>query len=88
MKHSHPSLPPVDTAFSPGLRRLAWLNIAVQAAFPLAVAFTPVMAGAGEQHFLQQPAPLSAQRTQVYTLGAGETAASVAKIPPDPRPAA
>ncbi|WP_249042830.1 inverse autotransporter beta domain-containing protein [Pantoea stewartii] len=79
MKHSHPSLPPVDTAFSPGLRRLAWLNIAVQAAFPLAVAFTPVMAGAGEQHFLQQPAPLSAQRTQVYTLGAGETAASVAK---------
>jgi|AGFT01.1.fsa_nt_gi Protein of unknown function (DUF3442)./Invasin, domain 3. len=36
------------------------------------------MAGAGEQHFLQQPAPLSAQRTQVYTLGAGETAASVA----------
>lgn len=45
----------------------------------MAVAFTPVMAGAGEQHFLQQPAPLSAQRTQVYTLGAGETAASVAK---------
>lgn len=48
-------------------------------AFPLAVAFTPVMAGAGEQHFLQQSAPLSAQRTQVYTLEAGDTAASVAK---------
>jgi adhesin/invasin len=79
MKRSRSSHPPADTAFSPGLRRLAWLNIAVQAAFPLAVAFTPVMAGAGEQHFLQQRVPLSAQRTQVYTLGAGETAASVAK---------
>ncbi|EBO8100957.1 inverse autotransporter beta domain-containing protein [Salmonella enterica] len=79
MKRSRSSHPPADTAFSPGLRRLAWLNIAVQAAFPLAVAFTPVMAGAGQQHFLQQRAPLSAQRTQVYTLGAGETAASVAK---------
>ncbi|VEN50813.1 unnamed protein product [Callosobruchus maculatus] len=69
MKRSRSSHPPADAAFSPGLRRLAWLNIAVQAAFPLTVAFTPVMAGAGEQHFLQQPAPLSAQRTQVYTLG-------------------
>lgn len=74
MKRSHFSNPPADAAFSPGMRRLTWLNIAVQA-----VAFTPVMTGAGEQHFLQQPAPLSAQRTQVYTLGAGETAASVAK---------
>ena len=79
MKRSRSSHPPADTTFSPGLRRLAWLNIAVQAAFPLAVAFSPVMAVAGEQHFLQQPVPLSAQRTQVYTLGAGETAASVAK---------
>lgn len=80
MKHSHLSHSPADTAFfSPGLRRLAWLNIAVQAVFPLAVTFTPAIAGASEQHFLQQPAPLSAQRTQVYTLGAGETAASVAK---------
>lgn len=79
MRHSRSSHPFTDAAFSPGLRRLAWLNIAVQAAFPLTVAFTPVMAGAGEQHFLQQPAPLSAQRTQVHTLEAGETAASVAK---------
>lgn len=79
MKRSRSSHPPSYSIFSPGLRRLAWLNIAVQAAFPLSVAFTPVMAGAGEQHFLRQPAPLSAQRTQVYTLGAGETAASVAK---------
>ncbi|EJX6512931.1 inverse autotransporter beta domain-containing protein, partial [Salmonella enterica] len=79
MKRSRSSHPPADVTFSPGLRRLAWLNIAVQAVFPLTVAFTPVMAGAGEQHFLQQRAPLSAQRTQVYTLRAGETATSVAK---------
>ena len=75
-RSSHPS---ADAGLSPGLRRLAWLNIAVQAAFPLAIAFTPVMAGAGEQRFLPQPAPLTAQRTQVYTLDVGETAASVAK---------
>ncbi|HCM9622125.1 TPA: inverse autotransporter beta domain-containing protein, partial [Enterobacter cloacae subsp. cloacae] len=79
MKRSHFSHPPTNAAFPPVLRRLTWLNIAVQAVFPLATAFTPVMAGADELHFLQQPAPLSAQRTQVYTLGAGETAASVAK---------
>ncbi len=79
MVHSSQSHPPADAALSPGLRRLAWLNIAVQAAFPLAVAFTPVMAGASEQRFLSQPAPLTAQRTKVYTLEVGETAASVAK---------
>lgn len=79
MKLSHFSHLPAGGTFSPGLRRLTWLNIAIQAVFPLAGAFTPVMAGAGEQHFLQQRAPLSAQRTQVYTLGTGETAASVAK---------
>lgn len=70
----HPS---GDAVASPALRRLTWFNIAVQAAFPLAVAFTPAMAG--EQHFLPQRAPLSTQRTQVYTLGPGETAISVAK---------
>lgn len=48
MKRSRLSYLPADTAFSPGLRRLAWLNIAVQAAFPLALAFTPAMAGAGD----------------------------------------
>lgn len=81
MKHTRPysSHSSANAVISPALRRLVWLNVAVQAVFPLAIAFTPVMAGAGEQHFLQQPAPLSAQRTQVYTLGAGETAASVAK---------
>ncbi|QST30826.1 inverse autotransporter beta domain-containing protein (plasmid) [Escherichia albertii] len=79
MKHKHSSVPTTEVVFSPSLRRLVWLNIAIQAAFPLAVAFTPVMAGADELHFLQQPVPVSAQHTRVYTLGAGETAASVAK---------
>ncbi|SQA97940.1 Invasin [Cedecea neteri] len=63
----------------PGLRRLVWFNIVIQTAFPLAVAFTPVIAGAGEQHFLPQRAPLTMQRTQVYTLGNGESINSVAK---------
>lgn len=79
MKRSRSSYPPADIVVPPGLRCLAWLNIAIQAAFPLAVAFTPAMVTAGEQRFLQPSAPLSAPRTRVYTLGAGETAASVAK---------
>ncbi|EKQ0847282.1 inverse autotransporter beta domain-containing protein [Salmonella enterica] len=79
MKYSRSSHPPAGAVLSSARRQLVWLNIAVQTAFPLAMAFTPVMAGAGEQHFLQQPAPLSTQRTQTYTLGPGETAASVAK---------
>ncbi|MDA8518056.1 inverse autotransporter beta domain-containing protein, partial [Citrobacter sp. Igbk 16] len=83
MKRSRFSHPPADVAFSPGLRRLAWLNIVVQMVFPLATAFTPTMAGAGEQHFLQQPAPLSDVQhgipTTVYTLGASETTAMVAR---------
>ncbi|WP_252120359.1 inverse autotransporter beta domain-containing protein [Symbiopectobacterium purcellii] len=79
MKHSHSSHPPADAAFSLGLRRLAWFNIVLQATFPLATTFTPLMAVASEQHFLRQPAPLSAQRTQVYTLSAGETVTSVAR---------
>ncbi|HDT0662163.1 TPA: inverse autotransporter beta domain-containing protein, partial [Enterobacter cloacae subsp. dissolvens] len=74
MKHSHSSSPPGTL-----LRRMTWLNIAVQVAFPLVTAFTPTMVGAGEPHFLQHPAPLSTQYTQVYTLRTGENAASVAK---------
>ncbi|TNL02466.1 invasin [Kosakonia cowanii] len=61
------------------VRLLTWLNIAVQAAFPLAVAFTPVMAVAVERNFLQSPAQLSSLRTQVYALSADETTASVAR---------
>ncbi|WP_171841034.1 inverse autotransporter beta domain-containing protein, partial [Escherichia coli] len=75
MKYKHSSVPPTEVVLSPSLRRLVWLNIAVQVGFPLVVAFTPMMAGAGEQ----QPEPLYAQGTQVYTLGVNETAASVAK---------
>ncbi|PKH18446.1 invasin, partial [Enterobacterales bacterium CwR94] len=71
--------PPSAAVTSRGQRRLVWLNIAVQVAFPVAVAFTPVMAGAGEQRFLQQTGPLSAQRIQVYTLCAGENVTTVAQ---------
>lgn len=56
---------PIRRVFSVSL---VWLNIAVQTAFPLAVAFTPAITAAAPQ-----------QRTQVYTLAAGENAASVAK---------
>lgn len=52
-----------DAIVPPGLRFLIWLNVAVQIAFPLAVAFTPTMAGAA-QHFLLSSEPLSSQRTQ------------------------
>ncbi|MGY3306983.1 hypothetical protein ACVW06_000008 [Pantoea ananatis] len=77
---SHPQpQPPADATISLVLSLITWLNIAIQEAFPLAVAFTPLMAGAGEQHFLQQPAPLFAMPTEVYTLGPVETIASVVK---------
>ncbi|ELJ8319706.1 inverse autotransporter beta domain-containing protein, partial [Salmonella enterica] len=66
----------VRTEFSLGLRLLTWTNIAVQTVFPLAVAFTPVMASAEVKVPPMYP---SAVHTQVYTLGSGETAASVAK---------
>ncbi|MBU4681869.1 hypothetical protein KC222_07575 [Cedecea davisae] len=40
-----------------GQRRLAWLNIGIQAVFPLAVAFAPAMAGANSApRFLNTPA--------------------------------
>ncbi|WP_337013676.1 inverse autotransporter beta domain-containing protein [Pantoea sp. AS142] len=79
MKGSPSLHPTADATITPGLRCLIWLNIAVQVAVALVMAFTPAMAMTTEQHFLQQPAPLSAQHTQTYTLGPGETAASVAK---------
>lgn len=63
------------------MRRLAWLNIAVQMAFPLAGAFTPAIAGVNhEQHFLKQSSgAIAGQQTTVYTLTTGETVATVAK---------
>ena len=55
-----PTHPPADAVVSPGLRRLAWFNIAIQVALPLAVAFTPLIAGA-EPHLPHLPAsPFSA----------------------------
>ena len=61
------------------MRLFTWLNIAVQAAFPLAAAFTPAVAGLGSnKHFLYEQAE-PAMQTQVYALGPGETSASVAR---------
>lgn len=60
------------------MKALAWLNIAVQTAFPLAVAFTPAVAGAksqGHPFVNTEKFPL---QTQIYTLASGETIASVA----------
>ncbi|WP_273759387.1 hypothetical protein [Pantoea ananatis] len=71
MKREYSSQTPAGATISLVLRLITWLKIAIQVSFPLAVAFTPVMAGAGEQHFLQQPAPLFAMPTEVYTLGPG-----------------
>ncbi|OUF04852.1 hypothetical protein AZ021_004517, partial [Enterobacter ludwigii] len=62
--------------FSPALRSLVWINIVIQVAFPLVVAFTPLMAGA-EQHFLQA-SPLTL-RMQEQTPGVGETSYSATK---------
>ncbi|WP_028715569.1 hypothetical protein [Pantoea ananatis] len=79
MKREYSSQPHAGSTISLVLRLITWLNISIHVAFPLAVAFTPVMAGAGEQHFLQQPAPLFAMPTEAYALGPGETNASVEK---------
>ncbi|PIJ52274.1 hypothetical protein BL250_04745 [Erwinia sp. OLTSP20] len=64
----------------PHLRLFAWLNIVFQVVFPLAVSFTPAIAGdVREAHFLNKPADSEFSRTRVYTLSVGETTASVAK---------
>ncbi|HGA3272479.1 TPA: inverse autotransporter beta domain-containing protein, partial [Enterobacter hormaechei] len=60
------------------VRLLAWLNIGVQATFPVAAAFTPSVAGAGSDGRFLQDAAQTQLRTRVYTLGPGETVASVA----------
>ncbi|EHN5889183.1 inverse autotransporter beta domain-containing protein, partial [Salmonella enterica subsp. enterica serovar Newport] len=78
MKQKYPATDcPTTAPLSAGVRYLAWLNIVMQAAFPLAVAFTPGMAGAAGD-----PPPQAEQTlplTRVYTLSAGETVASVAE---------
>ncbi|MDX7274042.1 invasin domain 3-containing protein [Serratia marcescens] len=55
-------------------RALTWINIGIQACFPLAVSFTPTIAAASS--LLQKSAPA---QTQAYTLTTGETVATVAK---------
>ncbi|WP_336804209.1 inverse autotransporter beta domain-containing protein, partial [Cedecea sp. VD23] len=61
------------------LKILAWINIGVQIAFPLAGAFTPAVASAGSDgRFLQSQAQTDWQ-TRVYILGEGESVSSVAK---------
>lgn len=79
MEPTHRSTLYTEASISPGLRRFAWLNVSIQAVFPLLIAFSPVMASPGKQQFTQHAKPLPVQRTQVYTLRDGETAASVAK---------
>ena len=59
---------------------IAWVNIITQIAFPLAGAFTPLMAGAGsDRHFLESTNSRAPVPTKVYTLSPGESTESVAK---------
>lgn len=60
------------------LRRLTWLTVAMQGAFPIACAFTPAFAAA-QQHFLTRAVDSAAIKTRPYTLGQAETVTSVAK---------
>lgn len=67
-------------AFSMRMTWATWFNIAMQLAFPLAVTFTPAIAGMNqEQHFLKSSSAPMSLPTKVYTLTTGETVASVAK---------
>jgi len=56
-----------------------WTTVFFQAAFPLALAFTPVIAAASEKGSFLQQADITPLRTRVYTLAAGETVATVAE---------
>ncbi|MCP1065120.1 LysM peptidoglycan-binding domain-containing protein [Serratia symbiotica] len=58
----------------------AWVTIAVQAALPLAVAFTPAINGADSgQHVFPSPPIPPLLHTQTYRLADGETVDSVAQ---------
>jgi len=59
----------------PSLRRLAWMNIAIQTLFPLACAFTPVMAASADKHITAHQEVVD---VRPYTLQKGETVATVA----------
>lgn len=61
------------------IKLFGWLNIVVQAIFPLAITFIPATAGArNESHFFENVAQTSSH-TQVYILGENETFSSVAE---------
>lgn len=59
-------------------RHFVWINILIQFLFPVTIAFTPAMAGAGSNKRFLKPAAGEQLNTQVYTLQPGETAESVA----------
>ncbi|EGC4270879.1 hypothetical protein JNC30_004660 [Salmonella enterica] len=60
------------------LKLLTWMNIAIQASFPVATAFTPAIAGTVSDNYLLQNQVENTLQTRVYTLREGETAVSVA----------
>ncbi|MCU8585698.1 inverse autotransporter beta domain-containing protein [Erwinia pyrifoliae] len=61
------------------IKLFAWANIAVQSAFPLAMAFTPATAGADTARHIDKTAKEHPVKTRIYVLSPGETSASVAK---------
>ncbi|WP_331398217.1 inverse autotransporter beta domain-containing protein [Enterobacter quasihormaechei] len=67
-----------STSASLSMRLLAWLNIAVQVAFPLTAAFTPAIAGAENGSRFLHEQILPAIQTRTHTLQPGETPESVA----------
>ncbi|MBD2801602.1 inverse autotransporter beta domain-containing protein [Xenorhabdus sp. M] len=60
------------------LRRVAWVNIFAQVAFPVAAAFTPAVAMAPNEHQAQK-AHSHIEQTRPYRLNAGESVKTVAK---------
>ncbi|MDE1476984.1 inverse autotransporter beta domain-containing protein [Xenorhabdus bovienii] len=62
----------------PLLKRMAWVNIIVQLAFPVAGAFTPIIAAA-KTHTTSHDQQLTALPTKPYILKSGETIDLIAK---------
>ncbi|MBD2793891.1 inverse autotransporter beta domain-containing protein [Xenorhabdus szentirmaii] len=60
------------------LKRVAWVNIFAQVAFPVAAAFTPAVAMAPNEHQVQK-ASAHTKQTRPYRLSAGESVKTVAK---------
>lgn len=61
------------------IKLFAWLNISIQTAFPLAVSFTPVAAGAVSDGRFLNNEEQTALQTRIYTLSEGETVTLVAE---------